>query len=74
MADEVRTHAGDHVPTADQRVIMYNLTFRHFEAQLELRGERSSPRLAYIDGTLEIMTPSKDHERIKSYVGCLVEA
>jgi Uma2 family endonuclease len=30
--------------------------------------------MAYLDGTLELVRPSKDHERIKSYLGRLVEA
>ncbi|HET9768007.1 MAG TPA: Uma2 family endonuclease [Thermoanaerobaculia bacterium] len=39
-----------------------------------MRGDRSSPRMAYLQGALEIMSPSKEHERIKSYIGRLVEA
>ena len=39
-----------------------------------LRGEGSVPRMAYLAGALELMRPSKDHERTKSYVGRLVEA
>src|SRR6185369_3053421 len=39
-----------------------------------LRGEKSVPRLAYLEGALELMSPSRDHERIKSYIGRLVEA
>jgi hypothetical protein len=31
-------------------------------------------RIAFLDGALEIMSPSKDHERIKSYIGRLIEA
>ena len=30
--------------------------------------------MAYLQGALEIMSPSKDHERIKSYIGMLIEA
>jgi Uma2 family endonuclease len=29
--------------------------------------------MAYVDGLLELMSPSKTHERIKSYIGRLVE-
>ena len=66
--------AGEYVPTADQRVVMYGVPWSHFEAQLALRGDVSGPRIAYLDGALEFMSPSKDHERIKSYIGCLIEA
>src|SRR5262245_3529817 len=43
-------------------------------AVLELRGERSVPRLAYLDGDLEILIPSRSHELLKSVMGRLVEA
>jgi len=64
---------GEHVPTADQRVVMHHVPWTHFEAMLALRGEASVPRMAYLQGALELMSPSKDHERIKSYLGRLVE-
>jgi Uma2 family endonuclease len=60
-------------PGADQRVIMYGVAWSGFEAQLALRGDRAGPRIAYLDGALELMSPSRDHERIKSYIGCLIE-
>lgn len=66
--------AGEHVPTADQRVVSYGVPWSHYETQLALRGEKAVPRIAYLDGALELMSPSKDHERIKSYIGCLIEA
>jgi len=62
------------VPTADQRVVMHNVPWSTYEAQLALRGDVAGPRLAYLEGELEFMSPSKDHERIKSYIGCLIEA
>jgi Uma2 family endonuclease len=61
-------------PGADQRVIMYGVAWSGFEAQLALRGDRAGPRIAYLDGALELMSPSRDHERIKSYIGRLIEA
>jgi Uma2 family endonuclease len=66
--------AGEYVPTADQRVVMHGASWAHYEAQLALRGEASSPRIAFLDGELELMSPSKDHERNESYVGRLLEA
>lgn len=65
---------GEHVPTADQRLVTYNVPWEHFEVQLALRGDRPVPRMAYLQGALELMTPSQQHERIKSYIGRLVEA
>jgi Uma2 family endonuclease len=61
-------------PSADERLVMYNIPWSGFEAQLALRGDNASPRIAYLDGAMELRSPSRDHERLKSYLGCLVEA
>lgn len=61
-------------PTEDHVVQLSNATWRDYERILELRGDRSAPRVTYLEGELEIMSPSRDHERIKSLLGCLVEA
>jgi Uma2 family endonuclease len=74
MAVRLAVPPGEHVPTADQRVVMYGVPWSHYEAQLALRGDVAGPRLAYLEGALEFMSPSKDHERIKSYIGRLIEA
>ena len=65
--------AGEHVPTADERVVIYNVGWNGFEKLLEVRGDRSPPRVAYLDGAVEIMSPSPDHGFIKSHIGRLVE-
>jgi Uma2 family endonuclease len=65
---------GEHVPTADQRLVTYNVPWEHFEVQLALRGDRPVPRMAYLRGVLELMRPSRGHERIKSLIGRLIEA
>ena len=64
---------GDYVPTADERIVMFNVPWSHFEVQLAMRGDASVPRMAYLDGALELRSPSKGHERTKSYLGRLVE-
>jgi Uma2 family endonuclease len=38
-----------------------------------MRGDHSAPRIAFLEGEVEIMSPSRDHESIKSRIGCLVE-
>lgn len=70
----VTTSRGEYVPTADQRVVTYGVPWEHYEAQLTLRGDRPIPRIAYLEGAMELMSPSKDHERIKAYIGRLIEA
>lgn len=74
MVTSAQIPAGEHVPTADQRLVRYGISWSHFEAQLELRGDVSTPRMAYLEGAMELMTPSRDHERIKSFIGALIEA
>ena len=65
---------GEYVPTADQRIVLHGVPWSHYETQLALRGDTSSPRIAYLNGVMELMSPSKHHERVKSYIGMLVEA
>jgi Uma2 family endonuclease len=60
--------------TADQRIVLNGVPWSHYEAQLALRGDRSVPRVSYLEGAMELMSPSRDRERIKSYIGRLVEA
>ena len=74
MASHTTRPRGQDVPAADQRIVTYGAAWRDFEKQLALRGDSSGPRIAFLDGTLELMSPSKDHERIKSYIGRLIEA
>jgi Uma2 family endonuclease len=69
--DSVRP--GEYVPTADQRVVMYGLSWADFESFLALRGERL-PRVTYLEGTLELMSPSRDHEKINARLARTVEA
>ncbi|MEY4515374.1 MAG: hypothetical protein RLZZ450_7496 [Pseudomonadota bacterium] len=52
---------------------MYGVAWTGYEAQLALRGEAPVPRVAYLEGAMELMSPSRDHERVKSYLGCLIE-
>jgi Uma2 family endonuclease len=57
----------------DERIVLTSVPWSHFEIQLALRGDRSSPRIAYLDGAMELMAPSKGHEQTKSYIGRLIE-
>ncbi|HJQ37382.1 MAG TPA: Uma2 family endonuclease [Thermoanaerobaculia bacterium] len=49
------------------------MSWEDYERILEIRGEHSSPRISYLEGELEIMSPGKNHELIKSYIGRLLE-
>lgn len=58
----------EHVPTADQFIMLHG-DWETFEALLAVRGERSGPRIAFLDGVVELMSPSYDHEYISSVIG-----
>jgi len=77
MAEPARPLPSPQPPPAsdhDHIVVLEGATWADFQRLLELRGERPVPRLAYLEGRLEIMSPSRAHESIKSMIGCLVEA
>lgn len=63
----------DDTPDADHIVVFHDVSWEDYERVLEMRGDRSAPRIRYLEGELEIMSPSKDHEQIKSFIGRLVE-
>lgn len=58
----------------DQRVFLHNVPWAQYEDLLAVRGDRSVPRLTYLDGTLELMSPAIDHEGLKTRFARLLEA
>ena len=70
-AAALREH--DDKPNADHIIVLHDVTWEDYERLLEIRGDRSAPRISYLEGEVEIMSPSKDHEQIKSYIGHLLE-
>ena len=64
----------DDTPVEDHVVFLRGATWADYERILEIRGDHSAPRISYSDGVLEIMSPSRGHENLKSLIGCLVEA
>jgi Uma2 family endonuclease len=58
----------------DGRVIMRGLDWWRYEAMLAIRGDQAGVRLSYLEGDLEIMSPSATHELIKKFIARLVEA
>lgn len=55
------------------RVVLYGLSWQQFENLLLDLGDRRSARIAYDDGTLEIMTPLPEHEHYKSAISIVIE-
>ncbi len=57
----------------DHVVALDGATWSDYTRILKIRGDRSAPRITYLEGLIEIMSPSRSHEAIKSTIGCLVE-
>jgi Uma2 family endonuclease len=51
------------------RVVLHNISWQQFENLLVDLGESRAARVAYDDGTLEIMTPFPEHEYYKETLG-----
>jgi Uma2 family endonuclease len=58
----------------DDRVIMRGLDWWQYETMLAIRGDSAGVRLAYLEGDLEIMSPGKSHEYVKTAIARLLEA
>lgn len=71
MATIAEIHPGQ--GPAEPRFVLYGVGWRGYESMLDLVGDRPV-RLTYDRGNLELMSPSQEHERVKSLVGRLVEA
>jgi Uma2 family endonuclease len=57
-----------------QRLLMQDVTWQEFETILEELGDHRSARLAYDNGTLEMMMPLPEHEDDKEIIGDLIKA
>jgi Uma2 family endonuclease len=58
----------------EQRVIFCGISWKRYLAfDKQLGEDRPGPRLYYLDGELEIMTTSNEHERVKEWLGGFVE-
>lgn len=63
----------EYLPTADQHVVIDGVGWAGYETLLALRGEKRRPRMTYLDGAVELMSISKQHERIRFVLGRLLE-
>jgi len=58
----------------DQRVTLHGIRWQDYEALLAMRGESSAIRVTYLNGELELMTPSITHEDLRVRIGRLLYA
>jgi Uma2 family endonuclease len=71
LAERLAQH--DETPVDDHIVLFPAADWSDYQRLLRVRGERRRPRLAFSQGVLELMSPSREHEALKSLIGCLVE-
>jgi len=58
----------------EERLIVCGISWRNYLALDKALGDdRPGPRFYYLDGDLELMTTSFEHERIKEWIGSLLE-
>jgi len=57
----------------EERVVCSGISWKSYLAfDKKLGDDRPGPRLYYLDGELEIMSTSKEHERLKEWLGDLL--
>ena len=62
------------VEDPDQRVILGGIDWWQYETFLAIRGDRAGVRVTYLEGVLEIMSPSQSHEMLAKLIARLLEA
>lgn len=58
----------------DQRVHLHGISWAAYDALLAARGEQCGVRITYLEGELELMAPSVDHEALKTQLARILEA
>ncbi|MBW4486434.1 MAG: Uma2 family endonuclease [Trichocoleus desertorum ATA4-8-CV12] len=58
----------------DVYLLMSGVSWQHYERLLQKLEDNASLRLVYLDGVLEIASPSRRHEGIKKRIATLLEA
>jgi Uma2 family endonuclease len=63
------------IPATEQRLVLEGVSWQQYETMLATLGDDfPNLRLNYLEGTLEIMTTSPEHEELKKIIGMLLEA
>lgn len=66
---DTESHAG----IGEHRVLIHGVSWGQYSALRDLFDDHAGLRMTYLEGTLEIMTPSPEHEREKTVIARLVE-
>src|SRR5438552_1987880 len=58
----------------DQRVVLHNVSWAQYETLTKTIGDSAGIRTTYLEGELEILSPGRTHEHLKTLLARLVEA
>jgi Uma2 family endonuclease len=65
----------DALPPEEQRLVLEGVTWEQYDALVALfMNQFPALRMTYLEGTLELMTTSPEHERLKTIIARLIEA
>ncbi len=68
-------HIPETIPAPAQRLVLTGITWPQYEALIALFIDQfPALRMTYLEGTLELMTTSLEHERLKKIFARLIEA
>nr|WP_278003443.1 Uma2 family endonuclease [Nodosilinea sp. TSF1-S3] len=63
------------IPAAEQRLVLEGVTWQQYDVLVALfLNQFPALRMTYLEGTLELMTTSPEHERLKKAIARLIEA
>jgi Uma2 family endonuclease len=60
-------------PLTESRIVLPNVSWQHYETLIAIFGDRPRLRMTYLEGDLEMMTISPEHEMIKKIIARLLE-
>ncbi|MEG4627737.1 Uma2 family endonuclease [Microcoleus sp. w1-18aA5] len=70
----VQTQAYSKEELTGSHLVLQDISWETYEQLLEIFAERSTPRMTYYQGTLELMVPLPEHERYSWTLGRLIVA
>ncbi|HUY93533.1 MAG TPA: Uma2 family endonuclease [Pirellulales bacterium] len=57
----------------EQRIVMHGISWQTYQNLLDERGDRKVPQMCYNQGSLELMSPSEDHEVYRRLLGRMID-
>ena len=69
------TNLPESLPAEEQRLLLEGITWQQYDALVALFMDQfPALRMTYLEGVLELISTSPEHERLKTIIGRLIEA